>query len=110
VQCAGFEEFTCIDADAACHNAGMSEPFPIAVPEVLAVYGSDDCADCRRARRYLDATRVPYRWVDVSADPTLRAALAGAGYEAMPILVLPTGQILVDPSTDELANSIGTAA
>ncbi len=90
-----------------CHNAPMPK---LPIPDLLTVYGADWCADCRRARRYLDVTQVPYRWIDVAADAVARTLLAEAGYGAIPVLLLPTGQVLVEPSNDELANAIGTAA
>jgi len=79
-------------------------------PDIVTVYGTDWCADCRRTRRYLDATVTPYHWVDVAADSSVRGMLDAAGYRAMPVVALPTGQVLVEPSDDELANVIGTAA
>jgi mycoredoxin len=83
---------------------------PFRAPETVTVYGTELCVDCRRARRYLDATATPYRWVDVGADPELRAMLGAAGYHAIPVVALPNGTVLVEPSDDELANVIGTAA
>ena len=79
-------------------------------PDVVTVYGAEWCADCRRARRYLDATVTPYQWIDVAADSDVRAMLDAAGYRAIPVVAIPTGQVLVEPSDDELANVIGTAA
>jgi glutaredoxin len=83
---------------------------PFSAPDTVTVYGTELCVDCRRTRRYLDATHTPYRWVDVGADPDQRAMLDAAGYRALPVVALPTGQVLVEPSDDELANVIGTAA
>jgi mycoredoxin len=80
------------------------------VPDIVTVYGTAGCGDCRRARRYLDATATPYRWIDVEADPAAHALVTAAGYGSMPVIVTPTGQVLVEPTTDELANVIGTAA
>ena len=88
----------------------MPNRFPLPVPDVVTVYGAEWCGDCRRAKRYLDATATPYRWIDVDADPTAQAAVDAAGYRSIPVIVTPTGQVLVEPSTDELANVIGTAA
>jgi mycoredoxin len=79
-------------------------------PDVVTVYGTEWCVDCRRTRRYLEATLTPYRWVDIAADASARRMLDAAGYRAMPVVALPTGQVLVEPSEDELANVIGTAA
>ena len=80
------------------------------MPDTVTVYGADWCADCRRTRRYLDATATPYRWVDVNADPEVRGMLDAAGYRSLPVVSLPTGQVLVEPTEDELANVIGFAA
>ncbi len=88
----------------------MPNPRALPIPDVVTVYGTHWCVDCRRARRYLDATATPYRWLDVDADASARALVEAAGYESMPVVVIPTGQVLVEPTTDELANVIGTAA
>lgn len=88
----------------------MRNRFRLPTPEVVTVYGTAWCGDCRRARRYLDATATPYRWVDLDADPAARAEIDAAGFRSIPVIVTPTGQVLVEPSIDELANVIGTAA
>jgi mycoredoxin len=90
------------------------QPMPnravLPIPDLVTVYGADWCVDCRRARRYLDATGIPYRWVDVAADRSAQALLDSAGYRAIPVIVTPAGQVLVEPTNDELANVLGTAA
>jgi len=83
---------------------------PLPTPDVVTVYGADWCGDCRRAKRYLDATRTPYRYIDLELDPSAQQLVDDAGYRAIPIIVTPTGQVLIEPSNDELANVIGTAA
>lgn len=83
---------------------------PIHAPAIVTVYGTELCADCRRTRRYLDATATPYTWIDVGSDLAIRGMLDAAGYHAIPVVSLPTGQVLIEPSEDELANVIGTAA
>jgi mycoredoxin len=88
----------------------MPKPNALPTPEIVTVYGADWCGDCRRARRYLEATATPFRWIDVSADPSAQALIDAAGYRAIPVVVTPTGQVLVEPSIDELANVVGTAA
>jgi glutaredoxin len=84
---------------------------PAALPTVdrLTVYGADWCADCRRTKRYLDQTGTPYVWVDTAADPSARAMLKEAGYLAIPVVLVPGGTVLVEPSNDELAAAIVTA-
>lgn len=88
----------------------MPDQRSLPIPDIVTVYGTAWCGDCRRAKRYLDATATPYRWIDTDADPDARALVAAAGYRSIPVIVTPAGQVLVEPSTDELANVIGTAA
>lgn len=88
-----------------------AQPLPaLPTPDVVTVYGAEWCGDCRRAKRYLDATGTPYRYVDLERDPAAQQLVDDAGYRAIPVIVTPEGQVLVEPSTDELANVIGTAA
>jgi mycoredoxin len=82
----------------------------IPTPDIVTVYGAEWCADCRRTRRYLDATATSYRWIDVGVETDVRGMLDAAGFRSIPVVSLPTGQVLVEPSDDELANVIGTAA
>jgi mycoredoxin len=88
----------------------MPTPPPLPTPDILTVYGADWCGDCRRAKRYLEATGTPYRYVDLELDPAAQQLVDDAGYRAIPVIVTPAGQVLVEPSTDELANVLGSAA
>jgi mycoredoxin len=80
------------------------------IPAVVTVYGADWCGDCRRAKRFLEATGVPYRYVDLEADPVSQQLIDDAGYRAIPIVVTPAGDVLIEPSNDELAAVTGSAA
>lgn len=82
-------------------------PTSLPIPDVLTVYGADWCSDCRNTRRFLDRERVPYRYVDVVADPTAQALLEAAGLRAIPVVVTPDGVVMMEPSTSELARSVG---
>jgi hypothetical protein len=86
-----------------------SHPAHALVARVVTVYGAEWCADCRRARRY-STPPSPYHWIDVAADADVRAMLDAAGTARSRCIAIPTGQVLVEPSDDELANVIGTAA
>lgn len=67
------------------------------------MYGAAWCGDCRRAMRVLDARGVEYDYVDLVAAPE-RAdeAEAVSGRKGIPVLVLPDGDVLVEPSDAEL--------
>ena len=69
----------------------------------IVVYGADWCGDCRRAKRVLDRTSTSYRWIDVDADPDAAdEARRLSGRPNIPVIVLPEGDILVEPSDAEL--------
>lgn len=80
------------------------------VADVVTVYGADWCGDCRRAKRFLEATGTPYRYVDLELDGVAQQLVDDAGYRAIPVIVTPAGVILVEPSNDELAAALGIAA
>ena len=87
----------------------MADRVPLPTPDIVTMYGADWCGDCRRAKWYLEQTGTPFRYVDLRADPVAQAMVDAAGYVAIPVVVTPTGQVLVEPSIDELANVVGTA-
>ena len=88
---------------------GMPKPDIFPATSRIVVYGADWCGDCVRTRRWLDASGTPYDWVDRDADPAVRARLADAGYLAIPIVVIPGGRVLVEPSDAELATAVASA-
>ena len=86
-------------------------PNPAALPAAttITVYGADWCGDCRRTKRWLNASGLEWTWIDRDADPEVRRMLADAGYLAIPVVVLPSGQVLVEPSDARLAEAVGAA-
>jgi glutaredoxin len=75
--------------------------------EPVVVYGGDWCGDCHAVTRFLDREQVPYRWVDLGQDAAAQERLSAAGYRAIPVVVLPDGRTLVEPSTRQLADALG---
>lgn len=69
----------------------------------ITMYGAAWCGDCRRARRVLDETGVEYDYIDLEAVPEAAAeAERISGRRNIPVIVLPDGGHLVEPSDDEL--------
>ncbi len=88
-------------------NRGMPNPAALPVATTVTVYGADWCGDCRRTKRWLDGSGLEWVYVDRDADPAVRAMLAEAGYLAIPVVVLPDGSVLVEPSDAALARAVG---
>jgi len=84
----------------------MPPSHPLASPDSITVYGADWCGDCRRAKRLLDERGCGYAWIDVAAQPEVRTELRANGYPAIPVIVLPGGAILMEPSDAELAAAL----
>lgn len=60
-------------------------------------------------RDFLSRNQVPYQWLDVESDADARELVAAAtpGASRLPVVLLPDGSALVQPSARELADRIG---
>jgi thioredoxin reductase (NADPH) len=60
-------------------------------------------------RDFLARNQVPYRWLDIETNPAAAQLLtiAGAAPDRLPLVLLPNGDQLIQPSTTELAQQIG---
>ncbi|MDR3545519.1 MAG: FAD-dependent oxidoreductase, partial [Candidatus Limnocylindrales bacterium] len=58
---------------------------------------------------YLARNQLPYRWLDIEADPEAIALATSAGVDALhePLVVLADGSHLVGPSNAEIAERVG---
>jgi mycoredoxin len=81
-------------------------PAALPVATTVTVYGADWCGDCRRTKRWLEASGIEWTFVDRDANPDVKAMLADAGYLAIPVVVLPDRTVLVEPSDDALAAAL----
>ncbi len=85
-------------------RAGFDPPF-----EGLRVVGLPWSPEDHRVRDFLTRNQVPFRWMDVEADPegARLAGLAGGGPEGLPLVVFPDGAVASRPSNLELAAGVG---
>jgi glutaredoxin len=76
--------------------------------ENVIVFGADWCGDCRQAKAWLRDNGVPFTDVDVEHDHTARhrAIELAKGRRNIPVVVLPDGSVLVEPSDSELAGAL----
>jgi len=93
----------------AMPNPAAPNPAALPVVTTITVYGADWCGDCRRTKRWLNSSGIEWTWIDRDADPAVRAMLAEAGYLAIPVVVLPGGAVLVEPSDRALAEAVAAA-
>lgn len=81
-------------------------------PEQVVVYSADWCGDCRRTKNWLTGHQVPFTVIDVEHDDQARdraVALAG-GRQNIPVVHLPDGSVLVEPTDTELASALNNSA
>lgn len=75
----------------------------------IRVLGHRWSAESHVARDFLARNQVPYRWLDIATDREAQELLelANADPERCPILVFPDGSILVQPTTEQIAEKAG---
>jgi glutaredoxin-like protein len=76
--------------------------------EVIKVYGTDWCGDCRQTRRFLDRHAIPYQWINIDHNPAAEAFVRqmNHGNRSVPTIVLLDGRVLVEPSNQQLEKSL----
>jgi thioredoxin reductase (NADPH) len=78
----------------------------------IRVIGTRWSRRCYEARDFLARNQIPYQWLDIERaehDPETARAIAaiGDGLNKSPLLLLPDGTTLVNPTQAELAGRIG---
>lgn len=82
----------------------------IDVMNAIRVFGADWCGDCFRAKRVLDRAGAAYEWIDVEvqAGAAAEAVELAGGRRNIPVIELPDGQILVEPTDRELEDALAS--
>ena len=75
----------------------------------LKVYGAPWCPDCRRSKAFLSEHRLDYDWIDIDQDAGALAYVEELqnGGRSIPTVILPSGDTLIEPSDEELAQALG---
>lgn len=78
-------------------------------PEIITLYGTGWCSDCKRSKQFFGEQRVPYAYVDVDADAEAMAFVekVNNGMRSIPTIIFPDGSVLVEPSNAQLAEKLG---
>jgi len=74
----------------------------------IIIYGVNWCWDSRRARRFFDKNKIPYKFINIDKDKRGEQFVleANDGLRSVPTIVFNDGSILVEPSTSELTNKL----
>lgn len=82
---------------------------PRLTPELITLYGTGWCPDCKRSKQFFGEQRVPYHYVDIDNEPeaTTFVENVNKGYRSIPTIVFPDGSVLVEPSNAQLAKKLG---
>ena len=73
--------------------------------EGIRVVGSPLSPQSYAVKEFLSRNGVPYQWLDVQADPSVRELLGDT--TRLPVVLLEDGTVLIQPSNPELADRIG---
>jgi mycoredoxin len=76
--------------------------------QLITVYGTPWCGDCKRALRVLDQHQAHYHYVDIAVDDGARSYVeqVNRGFQSVPTIVFPDGSVLVEPSSSALAQKL----
>ncbi len=82
---------------------------PRLTPELITLYGTGWCPDCKRSKQFFGEQRVPYHYVDIDNDSEATAFVeeVNKGNRSIPTIVFPDGSVLVEPSNAQLAEKMG---
>ncbi|AMT72192.1 MULTISPECIES: glutaredoxin-like protein NrdH [Mycobacteroides] len=58
----------------------------------IVVYTKPGCVQCDTTKKALQRAGIPYRAVDVDADPAAQDEVRALGYSSLPVVVLPNGR------------------
>lgn len=75
----------------------------------IVLYGAEWCGDCRRARTFLAANDIDYRYVDLAEEPDQfeEVIRRNNGLRSIPVIVFSDGSHLSEPTNDQLKVKLG---
>lgn len=75
----------------------------------VRVAGTLWSADTHNVKDFLSRNQIPYKWLDIEKDKPARALVEASNPDdhRLPVVFLPDGEALVQPSYRELADSLG---
>jgi thioredoxin reductase (NADPH) len=79
--------------------------------EGVRVAGGRWSRESYRVKEFLSRNHVPYQWIDIDRDQSMRELVSGLSNSLtrLPVVFLPDGSHLIAPSNVELADKVGLA-
>lgn len=79
---------------------------------LLTVYSTPWCGYCTRLKRQMGRAGLSYVDVDIESDPEAERFVraVNGGTATVPVVALPGGQALPNPSLAQVLEALGTAA
>ena len=76
--------------------------------EKAKVYGADWCEDTQRTREHLDKLKVAYDYINFDYDKSAEKWITeqNKGKRKTPTVVMPDGQILIEPTNDQVDDAL----
>ncbi|MDO8383774.1 MAG: glutaredoxin domain-containing protein [Microbacterium sp.] len=75
--------------------------------ETITMFGADWCRDCIRTKKQLDELGVPYKYVDLVADPSAAdVARDISGRTNIPVVLYPDASFQVEPSNADVESKL----
>jgi len=73
-------------------------------PSQIVMYATEYCSDCRRAKAFFETNGIDYLRVGIedNEEATKFITTLNNGYQSVPTIVFPDGDVLVEPSWEEL--------
>jgi thioredoxin reductase (NADPH) len=75
--------------------------------EGLRVIGHQWSPDTHHVKDFLARNRLPYRWMDIEIDPNAQTLLDALSDVKLPVVLLPDGTALMNPSNLQIAEQVG---
>ncbi len=77
--------------------------------DTIILYGAPWCPDCKQSKKFLSEHRVAFEFVDVDDNPEALDIVRELqnGGQSIPTIVFPSGEVLIEPSDEEIATTLG---
>ncbi len=71
---------------------------------MIKFYGATWCGDCIRARKFLDDNKIKYEYINIQENPEAIPIIEkiNNGLHSIPVLIFDNGQILVEPTNEQI--------